>query len=246
MKKKTIFSLICCLLVIFGLTGCGLGTSSKDDSKDYNITIKEIDGIDVKAYISSGQNQLIVSATNNSGKTIGSGYIKVNYYDENNNKITIYGTDDTRYNMFENEKEIVFGFELPTENNVNYYIPARTEVEVSIDEEYQNNYSHIIDKYVENFNYSYSTDDQAITLSLKNTSTSEDTAPRSVSVVFYKNNKPVYSKDISFIFKKVNAGETTTSVFDIPTDYKKSKETGQSVLLDYDSIKIFRIVEGIS
>lgn len=243
---KKIFSLICCLLVILGLTGCGLGVSSKDDSKDYNITIKEIDGIDVKAYISSGQSQLIVSATNNSGKIIGSGNIKVNYYDENNNKITVYGSDDIRYNMFENKKEIVFGFELPTESNVNYYIPARTEVEVSIDEEYQNNYSHIIDKYVENFNYSYSTNDQSITLSLKNTSTSEDTAPRSVSVVFYKNNRPVYAKDIMFWLEKIGAGETTTSDFNIPTDYKKSKETGQSVLLDYDSIKIFRIVEGIS
>lgn len=59
-------------------------------------------------------------------------------------KITIYGTDDTRYNMFENGIEVVYGFELPAENNWDHYIPARTEVEITMDEEYQEDYSHIM------------------------------------------------------------------------------------------------------
>lgn len=246
MKKKTIFSLICCLLVIFGLTGCGLGTSSKDDSKDYNISIKKIDGVDVKTYISSGQDQLIVSVTNKSGKMIGSGYISVSYYDENDKKITIYGTDDTRYNMFENGSEVVYGFELPAENNWDHYIPARTEVEITMDEEYQEDYSHIMAEYVENFTYSYEKTNEKVTLILKNNGSSEESAPRSISVVFYKNNRPVYSKDVSFWFSYVGAGQTKTSEFDIPTDYKKSKENNEDVLIDFDSIKIFRVVEGIS
>lgn len=246
MKRKTIFSLICCLLVILGLTGCGLGTSSKDDSKDYNISIKKADGVDVKTYISSGQNQLIVSVTNKSGKMIGSGYISVSYYDENDKKIIIYGTDDTRYNMFENGSEIVYGFELPAENNFDYYIPARTEVEVTIDEEYQEQYSHIMEKYKDNFSYSYTNSNKNVTLTLKNDGSTSEIAPRSISVVFYKNNRPVYSRDVSFFFKEVAAGATTSIEVSIPSDYKESKESGNDILIDFDSIKIFRIVEGSS
>lgn len=245
MKKRTIFSLICCLLVVLCLTGCG-GSSLKDDSKDYNISVKKIDGVDVKTYISSGQDQLIVSVTNKTGKMIGSGYISVSYYDENDKKITIYGTDDTRYNMFENGSEVVYGFELPAENNWDHFIPARTEVEITMDEEYQEDYSHIMAEYVENFTYSYTKTDEAVTLLLKNNGNDEESAPRSISVVFYKNNRPVYSKDVSFWFTDVGAGETKTREFDIPTDYKKSKETNEDVLIDFDNIKIFRVVEGIS
>lgn len=245
MKKNRIFSLICCLLVVFCLTGCG-GSSLKDDSKNFNISVKKIDGVDVKTYISSGQDQLIVSVTNKSGKMIGSGYISVSYYDENDKKITIYGTDDTRYNMFENGSEVVYGFELPAENNWDHYIPARTEVEITMDEEYQEDYSHIMAEYVENFTYSYTKTDEAITLILKNNGSDEESAPRSISVVFYKNNRPIYSKDVSFWFTDVGAGETKTKEFDIPTDYKKSKETNEDVLIDFDNIKIFRVVEGIS
>ena len=245
MKKRTIFSLICCLLVILCLTGCG-GSSLNDDSKDYNISVKKIDGVDVKTYISSGQDQLIVSVTNKTGKMIGSGYISVSYYDENDKKITIYGTDDTRYNMFENGSEVVYGFELPAENNWDHYIPARTEVEITMDEEYQEDYSHIMAEYVENFTYSYTKTDEAVTLILKNNGSDEESAPRSISVVFYKNNRPIYSKDVSFWFTDVGAGETKTREFDIPTDYKKSKETNEDVLIDFDNIKIFRVVEGIS
>lgn len=245
MKKRIIFSLICCLLFVLCLTGCG-GSSLKDDSKDYNISVKKIDGVDVKTYISSGQDQLIVSVTNKTGKMIGSGYISVSYYDENDKKITIYGTDDTRYNMFENGSEVVYGFELPAENNWDHYIPARTEVEITMDEEYQEDYSHIMAEYVENFTYSYTKTDEAVTLILKNNGNDEESAPRSISVVFYKNNRPIYSKDVSFWFTDVGAGETKTREFDIPTDYKKSKETNEDVLIDFDNIKIFRVVEGIS
>lgn len=245
MKKIKIFSLIFCLLVLLCLTGCG-HSSLKDDSKNYNISINKIDGVDVKTYISSGQDQLIVSVTNKSGKIIGSGNISVSYYDENDKKIIIYGTDDVRYNMFENDSELVYGFELPTKNNSSYYIPTKTEVKITVDEEYQEKYSHIIEKYAENFIYSYTKTDKAVTLILKNNGSNAETAPRDISVVFYKNNKPIYSEDVNFIFNKVNSGETIKKEFNIPTDYKKSKENDQDILIDFDDIKIFRIVEGIS
>lgn len=136
---------MCCLLVAFCLTGCRNDSSFKDDTKDYNISIKKFNGVDVNAYISSGQDQLIVSVTNKIGKMIGSGNISVSYYDENDKKITIYSTDGTRYNMLENGGEVVYGFELPSEKNLSYYIPARIEVEITMDEEYQQSYSHIIE-----------------------------------------------------------------------------------------------------
>ena len=43
--------------------------------------------------------------------------------------------------MFEKDNEIVYSFELPTAENL-YYIPAKTEVEITIDEEYQEKYSY--------------------------------------------------------------------------------------------------------
>ncbi len=85
-----------------------------------------------------------------------------------------------------------------------------------------------------------------MTLILKNNSNVEETAPRSVSVVFYKNNRPVYSKNVNFWFTKLNAGETTTNEFDIPTNYKKSIETKENILIDFDDIKIFRVIESNS
>lgn len=243
--KKIFLSLICGILLLSAATGCGNNSVGKDDSKANNITINAPEGLEVKTYISSGQDQLIVSVTNKSGKMIGSGYISVSYYDENDKKITIYGTDDIRYNMFENGREVVYGFKLPAENNLDRYIPARTEVEITIDEEYQEKYSHIMAEYVENFTYSYSTTDDTVTLTLKNNGSDSEWAPRTVSVVFYKNNRPVYSEEVWF-WLEVEAGQTTSKDFDIPTDYKKSNESGQDVLIDYDSIKIFRVIEGHS
>ena len=177
---------------------------------------------------------------------IGSGNISVSYYDENDKKITIYGTDGTRYNMLENGSEVVYSFELPSEKNLSYYIPARIEVEITMDEEYQQSYSYIIERYIENFTYSYTKTDTAVTLILKNNNNVEETAPRNVSVVFYKNNRPVYSKNVNFWFVKLNAGETTTNEFDIPTNYKKSIETKENILIDFDDIKIFRVIESNS
>ena len=44
----------------------------------------------------------------------------------------------------------------------------------------------------------------------------------------------------------VNAGQSKTATTTVPNDYKKKQETGETVLLDYDSIKLFRVVEGNS
>ena len=246
-KKTIMIILIVVALIIAGIFVSKMLFIPSDDSSNNNIVIKKMEGIETKAYISSGGKQLIVSAINKSGKMIGSGYIKVSYYDESGNKIQVYSTDDERYNMFLNNSEIVFGFELPTENYSDYYVPAKTEVEITIDEEYQEQYSTIMSRYTENFTYSYSsTNNNSITLTIKNNGSSEETAPRVLSMVFYKNNKPVYSKEVNFYFAQVQAGQTRTKEIDIPTDYKKSKESDKDVLIDYDSIKIFRILEGSS
>lgn len=243
--KKVIIILAIILIIIIGFFLVKKFVSHSDDTNNYNILMKEAKGIEAKAYISSGGNRLIISAINKSDKTIGSGNIKVSYYDENNNKIRIYGTDDTRYNMFEKDNEIVYSFELPTAENL-YYIPAKTEVEITIDEEYQEKYSSIISKYSEDFSYSYSTNtDDSLTITLKNNSNSSKYAPRSVSIVFYKNNKPVFSSDI-LLHNYVEAGQVVSEKVKVPSDYKLSKETGKDILIDYDSVKIYRIVDGNS
>lgn len=245
--KKILIALIIIAVIIVGIVVLKNFTSSSDDAKNYNITIKETEGIEIKTYIPSGENQLIVSAINKSGKMIGSGYIKVSYYDENGNKINVYSNDDERYNMFENGSQIVFGFELPAENNINYYVPAKTEVEITIDEEYQEKYSTIMSGYTENFSYSYSSNaNNSITLILKNNSSNSEYTPRVISVVFYKNNKPVYSKEVNFYLKSVGAGETESKEVNVPNDYNKSEEAGRDVPIDYDSIKIYRVLEGNS
>ncbi len=251
-KKKINFKGIISILIIIVIIICGIFigktiTGLKDDTNNYNIIIKKTNGIEAKAYISPGGDQLIVSAINKSGKKIGSGYIEVNYYDENGNIVKANLNDDKRYNMFENEKQIVFGFELPTNNNNDYYIPNKTEIEITIDEEYQEQYATIISKYSENFTYSYSTSDEGIiTLNLKNNANNSEYSPRVLSAVFYKNNKPVYSKEVNFYFKYVKPGETVSKEFNIPNDYKKTKEAGKDILIDYDSIEIYRIIEGDS
>lgn len=246
-KKVIMVILIVVALIIAGIFISKNLFISRDDSANNNIVIKKTEGIETKAYISSVGKQLIVSAVNKSGKMIGSGYIKVSCYDENGNKIRVYSTDDERYNMFLNNSEIVFGFELPTENYSDYYVPAKTEIEVTIDEEYQEQYSTIMSRYTENFTYSYSSaNSNSITLTIKNNGNSEETAPRVLSMVFYKNSKPVYSKKVNFYFVQVEPEQTKTKEINIPTDYKKTKESDKDVLIDYDSIKIFRVLEGSS
>lgn len=250
-KNLTSIKVIVLVLIILAIIigGIFIGKSligSNDDTKKYNIDIKGVDGIETKAYISPGESQVIVSIINKSGKMIGSGYINVRYYDENGNKIIVVHPLG-RYNMFENGKKIVVGFELPTnDNDIDYYIPAKIEVEVTMDEEYQEQYATIMSEYTENFSYSYySSSDSSIALNLKNNGSNSDKPPRCVEFVFYKNNRPVYAKEISF-YITMEPGETVSKEFDIPIDYKKSKEEGKDILIDYDSIEIYRVVEGDS
>lgn len=242
--KKIFLGLICCLVVIGLATGCDNHAIIKDDSKFNNITINAPEGLDVKTYISSGERQLIVSVTNKSGKIIGSGYIDVSYYDENNKKITILGSNNQRFNMLENNNEIVFCFDLPGENTSKFYIPAKSEVEITIDEEYEEKFTKQISEYEDKFLYSH-TDDGIITVNITNNSSKVEFIPRSISIVFYKNNKPVFSRDI-ILTGILEPRQTKTTTIDIPNDFKKTNETGEVAFIDYDSIKIFRIVDGNS
>lgn len=181
--------------------------------------------------------------TNKSGSTVGSGYMDISYYDENNNKISILGSTNQRFNMLENDNEVVFGFDLPGENISKFYIPTKTEVKITIDEEYKEDFAKQISEYKENFSYSYSDDGSIITLKVTNNSSKTKFIPRSVSVVFYKNNKPIYVRDV-LLYGTLNTGQSETATTSIPNDYKKEQETGETVLIDYDSIKLFRVIEG--
>ena len=87
--KKVIIILAIILIIIIGFFLVKKFVSHSDDTNNYNILMKEAKGIEAKAYISSVGNRLIISAINKSDKTIGSGYIKVSYYDENNKKLVI-------------------------------------------------------------------------------------------------------------------------------------------------------------
>lgn len=243
--KKIFLSLVCGILLLGVLTGCGNNSGGKDDSKANNITINAAEGLEVKTYISTDERQLIVSVTNESGLTVGSGYIDVSYYDENNNKISVWGSTNERFNMLEKDKEVILGFDLPEENTTKFYIPAKTEVKVTIDEEYKETFAKQIAEYKENFSYLHSTDDKVITLKVTNNSSKTEFVPRRVSIVFYKNNRPIYSID-SLLSGTLNVGQSKTTTIDIPSDYKKTNETGKTVLIDYDSIKLFRVVEGNS
>lgn len=60
---------------------------AKDDSKDNNITINAAEDLEVKTYISDGVRQLIVSVTNKSGKTVGSGYMDISNVEKLNNNL---------------------------------------------------------------------------------------------------------------------------------------------------------------
>ena len=123
--KRIFLSLICGILLLGVLTGCGNNSGGKDDSKANNITINAAEGLEVKTYISNGERQLIVSVTNKSGKTVGSGYMDISYYDESNNKISIWGSTNQRFNMLENGNEVIFGFDLSGEDTSKFYVPAK-------------------------------------------------------------------------------------------------------------------------
>lgn len=245
LMKKVILSLICGVLILGIATGCGNTATGKDDSKANNITVNAPKGLEVKTYISNGERQVIVSVTNKSGEIVGSGYMDISYYDESNNKISIWGSTNQRFNMLENGNEVVFGFDLPGEDTSKFYVPAKTEVKITIDEEYKESFAKQISEYKENFSYSHSVCDGTITLNVTNNSSKSEFIPRSVSVVFYKNNKPVFVRDV-MLSGTLNAGQSKTTTTTVPNDYNKKQETGETILLDYDSIKLFRVVEGNS
>lgn len=245
LMKRIFLSLICGILLLGVLTGCGNNSGGKDDSKANNITINAAEGLEVKTYISNGERQLIVSVTNKSGKTVGSGYMDISYYDESNNKISIWGSTNQRFNMLENGNEVIFGFDLPGEDTSKFYVPAKTNVKITIDEEYKKSFAKQISEYKENFSYSHSVKDSTITLNITNNSNKSEFVPRSISVVFYKNNKPLYVRDV-MLSGTLSAGQSKTTTTTVPNDYKKKQETSEMVLLDYDSIKLFRVVEGNS
>lgn len=245
LMKKIILSLMCGILILGISTGCSSNTTNKDDSKENNIIINAPSELEVKTYISNGKRQLIVSVTNKSNETIGSGYMDISYYDENNNKVSILGSTNQRFNMLEKENEVVFGFKLPEENTSKFYVPAKTELKITIDEEYKKSFAKQISEYKENFSYSHSVEGNTLTLNVTNNSNKSEFIPRSISVVFYKNNKPVYVRDV-ILSGTLNTGQSKTTTTTIPNDYEKKQKTDETVLLDYDSIKLFKVVEGNS
>lgn len=242
--KNKIIAVISCLLIIICLTGCGFDKiTQKDDSEKYNVTIETEEGITVKTYMSAGESQMIVSIKNKTGERIGSGFIYMYFYDENGNKI--YNMlDFERYTMLGNDQETICRFELPQDKTFNYIIPARVKVRVTIDKDYQRSFKKSISEYTDKFTYSYSVSNNKIKIGFKNNSNRDEFAPDKVSIVYYKNGRPVHSDEgylLYLISKEVKAGKIDYNEFSIPYDIKKSKETKKLTYIDYDSIKIIKL-----
>lgn len=241
-KFNILFVIVPVIIVIVGLVGYFLlfnndtGINNvQDDSKLYNIVVKEIAEVNVKTYISSGKEQLIVSLTNRTKNIIGRGEVKVSYFDENNNEIG-YGDSDF-FGLLAKGKESILVFELPRENYREYYVPARIEVEVVL---WNDVYSQQeLDEYVDYFSYSYDIDinERKINIHLKNNSIEEEDEP-CVSIIFYKKRRPVYVIDASFLcpWKDIGPGEVYSKWNSLPSRYI---EDGKFIL-DYDTIEINR------
>lgn len=215
------------LLVLVGvacLTGCGIGG---DDSTKYNIDVKADENIEVKTYIANSNEGLIVVLTNDNSYDIGSFDIDIVYYDESGNEIS---NDNEMALDFKSGSDYVTMFDLPHDDDYNYFIPEKIEVSVKIDQEYQ----EIVElgtMYNDKLDISYVENEEDISVTIKNNS-GVDLQTVEVAVMFMKNNKPIM---IDAIGGSLDINESTTEEIDIPIDWAKSDE--EDVFIDYDSIK---------
>lgn len=215
------------LLVLVGvvcLTGCGVGSNN---SVKYDVEVDADENIEVKTYIANSNEGLIVVLTNEFDYDIGSFDLEVVYYDESGNKID---EDSTMALDFKSGYEYVTMFDLPHDEEYNYYVPEKIEVSVKVDEEYQ----EIVElgtMYNDKLDISYVENEEDISVTIKNNS-GVDLQTVEVAVMFMKNNKPVMVDGLNGY---LDVGESTTEEIDIPIDWEKSDE--EDVFVDYDSIK---------
>lgn len=226
MKKKIILSIFIFLGIVC-ITGCSFGGG--DDSSKYDININSDDNIETKAYVSSDKKQLIVYMTNNYSYNIASIEVTATYYDKEGNKID---EEDTTLMHIQKGIDVATYLDLPEDEDYNGYVPERTEVKVSIDEEYQTVVDDI-KMFNDKVSSEYKVNGDKVTITLKNNA-GVDLVEVSGTVLFMKKNKPVYAEEIGNF--KITKGATESETIDVPIDWSKSDD--EDVPIDFDSIKV--------
>ena len=234
MKNKILKCLICGVMILGLSTGCGnantdvgSGSTGKNESSKYDVNITSEDNIGVKSYIANSNEGLIVVLTNDNDYDIGSFDLEVAYYDKEGNKIE---EDENMALDFKKGSEHVMMFDLPKDEDYNYYVPAKIELSAVVDKENQD-MVELGTMYNDKLDISYKTNEEDISVTVKNNSGVELQTVE-IAVVFMKNNKPVM---VDGIGGSLDIGESTTEEVDIPIDWEKSDE--EDVFVDYDSIK---------
>lgn len=226
MKKKLLLSLLCGFFIL-GLTGCG---STTDDSTKYDINIDSSENIEVKTYVDYEKENLIIYLTNNNDYNIGSFDVYAKFYDENGNNIL----DNSTINFdFISGGDYVTTIFLPEDENRENYVPAKIDLSIKIDEEYQEIVGGGI-LYNDKIATSYIKSKDEIEVTVKNNS-DVDLSSVEIIVLFMKKGKPIYADEI---FKSLEAGESVVESIDIPEDWEASEDKEEDDLIDFDSIKL--------
>lgn len=225
MKKKIILSIFIFLVVGF-ITGCSFGG---DDSSKYDININSDNNIETKTYVSSDKTQLIVYITNNYSYNIVGIDVAATYYDKDGNKID---EDVTVLHNIQKGADVATYLHLPDDEDFNGYVPARTEVKVSIDEKYQEMFDDI-KMFNDKVSSDYKINGDQVTVTLKNNA-DVDLIEVNGIVLFMKKNKPVYLEKIGDF--EIANGATKSETIDVPIDWSKSDD--KDVPIDFDSIKV--------
>lgn len=221
---KRVFSYLLILIGVVCLTGCG----TTNDSKKYNIDVKSDENINVSTYVSYDESYLIINLTNNNSYDIGSFDVVATYYDIEGNKVD---EEDIMELDFKSGSDFVTVLDLPQDDDYNYYVPEKIELEVKVDKEYQE-MVELEPMYNDKIKTSYEVEGENILLTVENQS-DIDLDDVVVAVLFMKDKKAIAAEALGGPLDK---GESITEEVEIPIDWEKSED--EDVLIDYDDIKI--------
>ena len=216
------------IFMLFGtilFTGCSVGGN---DTSKYNINIDSDKNIDTKAYVSADKSQMIIYMTNNYEYNIGSIEVEVVYYDKDGNKID---EDSTSLLNVEKGIEVVASADLPKDSEYNNYVPEKTEIKVTIDEEYQT-VTDDINMFNTKVSSTYKKNGKNVDVTLTNNA-GVDLVEVEFAIVYMKHNKLVY---VDSERVQLNKGANEKISMEIPVDWSKSED--DDVLIDFDSAKI--------
>ncbi len=218
--KKIVYGLFIVLTVGICLTGCGKkeqgNTSDNFTQKDNNISISRTPNFD--------NTQLIVMITNNNDKTLG--IVDVKYSFKDNDGTIIEEDTESIYNFGAKAKYVTY-LDLPVNDDGEYYVPDKVELEATIDEEYQSENGEL-ENYTSYINATSQRDGNDLNVTLTNTSDSKMAEVFAVAV-FKKDDKPIATR--SFVTDSFESSYVET--VEIPT----YEEDGDDPI-DYDSVEI--------